>query len=75
MRETTIALTLRYDTFEDLWEPLAAGVGPAGAYVSLAPEPMRTRLQERLRRRLTAGARDAGFVLSARALAVRGSAP
>ncbi len=75
VRETTIALTLRYDTFEDLWEPLAAGVGPAGAYVALAPEPIRARLQERLRRRVTAATRDGGFVLSARALAVRGSVP
>jgi ubiquinone/menaquinone biosynthesis C-methylase UbiE len=72
VRETAIDLTLRFESFDDFWEPLAAGVGPAGAYVARAPEAMRARLRERLERRLTGERGDRGFLLGARALAVRG---
>jgi ubiquinone/menaquinone biosynthesis C-methylase UbiE len=75
VHETAIDLTLRFESFEDFWEPLAAGVGPAGAYVARAPGSMRSNLEERLRRRLTHERGDHPFTLGARALAVRGRAP
>ncbi len=74
VRESAIDLTLRFASFEDFWAPLAAGVGPAGAYVARAREPVRSALQTRLRRRLGTGDGERGFALPARALAVRGTA-
>ena len=54
-----------YEDFEDLWHPLAVGVGPAGAHtVALAPNE-RAALKKELRRRLGVG--DDPFRLSARA--------
>jgi SAM-dependent methyltransferase len=54
-----------YDGFDDLWQPLEAGVAPSGAYaVALAPE-QREALKQELRRRLDVG--QDGFRLTARA--------
>jgi hypothetical protein len=54
-----------YDDYDDLWQPLEHGVGPAGAYVvSLGPEP-RAALRAALRERLAVA--DGPFTLSARA--------
>ena len=59
-----------YDGFEDLWQPLELGVGPAGAYaVSLARE-RRVALKDEVRRRLGVG--DEPFGLTARAWVVTG---
>jgi SAM-dependent methyltransferase len=71
---TTTALTVLagYESFDDLWQPLEAGVGPSGAYAaSLGPE-QRSRLREDLRRRL--GVADGPFRLDARAWLVIGRA-
>jgi hypothetical protein len=62
-----------YESFEDLWQPLEVGVGPAGAYTAALPPEHRSRLKDELRRRLDAG--DAPFRLSARAWIVSGRAP
>jgi hypothetical protein len=63
----------RYAGFEDLWQPLEAGVGPSGAYAAaLAPEP-RAALREELRRRL--GVAERPFRLTARAWAIAGRVP
>jgi SAM-dependent methyltransferase len=59
-----------YADFDDFWQPLTLGVGPAGSYCSsLGPER-----QESLRRELLVnlGSPAAAFTLSARAWAVRG---
>jgi SAM-dependent methyltransferase len=54
-----------YESFEDLWAPLEAGVAPSGAYVtSLAPDA-RATLRDELRRRL--GAPEGSFRLGGRA--------
>ncbi len=53
-----------YDGFDDLWDPLESGTGPAGAYVAgLAPD-RRAALKDEFRRRL--GVTDAPFGLEAR---------
>ena len=62
-----------YASFDDLWEPLAAGVGPAGSYVIDLDPDRRTRLKEEFRRRLDV--RDAPFELSARAWLATGRNP
>jgi SAM-dependent methyltransferase len=54
-----------YDDFDDLWAPLEAGVGPAGAYAAGLDDERRTLVRDELRRRLAAG--DGPFTLAARA--------
>jgi SAM-dependent methyltransferase len=62
-----------YDDFEDLWAPLEAGVGPAGAYsVALSVEGRRA-LKMELARRLDVSSQP--FQLSARAWVVTGRVP
>jgi hypothetical protein len=66
-----VVVAAGYDSFEDLWQPLELGVGPAGAYaVSLAPH-RRAALKEELRHRLDSG--DEPFRLTARAWIATGS--
>jgi len=68
-----VVVSAHYDGFEDLWQPLEAGVAPSGAYaVSLAPE-RRAALKDELRRRLGAG--EQPFELTARAWVVTGRVP
>jgi SAM-dependent methyltransferase len=62
-----------YDSFDDLWQPLEAGVGPSGAYAAGLQPERRTRLRDELRRRLDAG--DKPFRLTARAWCVVGRVP
>jgi SAM-dependent methyltransferase len=60
-----------YDDFDDLWQPLTTGVGPAGSYAtSLDPER-----REALRSRMSASLGDpnGSFTLTARAWCVRGA--
>lgn len=59
-----------YDSFEDLWQPIEAGVGPAGAYVAALASPARDDLKRELRARLAVG--DGPFQLTARAWIVTG---
>ena len=59
-----------YAGFDDLWQPLETGVGPAGAHVAGLPLERRAALRAELRSRLAVG--DAPFRLSARAWLVVG---
>jgi SAM-dependent methyltransferase len=55
IRVATLTVQVRHASFEEWWEPLTLGVGPAGAYAaSLAPDH-RTALREQCRRLLPAG--------------------
>jgi SAM-dependent methyltransferase len=65
-----VDVSASYTDYEDLWWPLEAGVGPAGAYaVALAPDE-REALKDEFRRQLRVG--DSPFELSARAWLVTG---
>jgi SAM-dependent methyltransferase len=72
---TGSALTVEaaYGGFDDLWQPLEAGVAPSGAYAAGLPPERRARLRDELRRRLGAG--DGPFRLAARAWCVVGRVP
>lgn len=61
-----------YTGFEDLWAPLAAGVGPAGAYAVSLDDGGRAALKEEMRGRL--GVAEEPFELTARAWIVTGRA-
>jgi SAM-dependent methyltransferase len=62
-----------YDDFDDLWQPLELGVGPAGAYTAALDAGARAALAAEVRRRLPVGAGDAPFRLTARAWIVTGT--
>jgi SAM-dependent methyltransferase len=62
-----------YDGFDDLWQPLELGVGPAGAYAASLPPEARAALKDELRRRLGVG--SGAFRLTARAWIGTGQAP
>jgi len=58
MQASALIVGVRYDSFEQWWEPFTLGVGPAGAYVaSLTPE-RRGALREHCRQLLPAGPVD-----------------
>ena len=65
-----LTVEARYADFDDLWEPLTRGVGPAGAYCAALDALRRTALREELFTRL--GRPEGAFSLPARAWAVRG---
>jgi SAM-dependent methyltransferase len=64
-----------FDSFDDFWQPLTEGQGPAGAYLRRISEDHRAALRERLRRKLCGTCTDGPFTLSAKAWAVRGTVP
>ncbi len=70
VRDTTFAVSLEHQSFEDWWEPYTRGVGPAGAYVAALDEERRTLLRERCRALLP----DGPFTMTAHAWAASGRA-
>lgn len=65
-----IDLEARYEDFDDLWEPIASGVGPPGDYLLRQSTERRAEIRDECRAIL---GRPAGpFTLPARVLAVRG---
>jgi SAM-dependent methyltransferase len=65
-----LTVEARYADFDDLWQPLTSGVGPAGAYCASLDPARQAALREQLFARL--GRPDGAFSLPARAWAVRG---
>ena len=55
-RVTTLTVRVRYAGFEQWWEPLMLGVGPAGGYLASLDTGHQTALRERCRRQRPAGA-------------------
>ena len=51
---TALTVRVRYDRFEQWWEPLTLGVGPAGSYVASLAADRRAALREQCRRQLPA---------------------
>jgi hypothetical protein len=51
----TLTVRVRYASFDDWWEPLTLGVGPAGAYVATLSPGRSAALQRQARRLLPAG--------------------
>jgi len=54
-RVTTLTVRVRYAGFEQWWEPLMLGVGPAGGYLASLDTGHQTALRERCRRQRPAG--------------------
>ena len=64
-----------FESFNDFWEPLTEGQGPAGAYLKGLTDDHRAALAERLRQNLFGSRADGPFTLQAKAWAVRGIVP
>ncbi|MFC8503203.1 class I SAM-dependent methyltransferase [Pedococcus sp. NPDC057267] len=70
VRESSLAVTTRYESFEDWWEPYTFGVGPAGAYVAALDDERREALRALAQLRLP----QAPFEVRAEAWCAVGSA-
>jgi len=70
IEETALSVSVQHPSFEEWWEPVTLGVGPAGSYVAGLDARHRAQLRERCRAALS----DAPFVLTARAWTARGVA-
>ena len=73
VRTAPLIARAAYDSFEDLWDPLPTGVGPAGAFCKSLDDAGRAGLHDAFRRRLDVG--DGPFELNARAWGVAGIRP
>ncbi len=74
IREQSINVNMRFESFADYWEPFLLGQGPAGAYVRSLDRGGVVALRDEVRRRLTLG-ESLQLDLPARAWAVRGIVP
>jgi SAM-dependent methyltransferase len=70
-----ISFPCGFDSFDDFWQPLTEGQGPAGAYLRGISEDHRAALRNRLRQNLFANRSDGPFTLKAKAWAIRGTVP
>jgi SAM-dependent methyltransferase len=68
-----LVVSSEYDDFDDLWSPLAAGVGPSGAYAASLDERGQTALRDDLFARL--GSPSGPFRLKALAWCATGTVP
>jgi hypothetical protein len=64
------SISIEHSSFEEWWEPLTFGVGPAGSYVARLDPLQQADLRERCREKLP----TAPFLLTAHAWAARGLA-
>lgn len=71
LRTGSLAVRVQYTDFDDLWSPVLAGVGPAGAFCTSLDDAGRVALHGALRARLAVT--DGPFVLHALAWAVAGT--
>jgi SAM-dependent methyltransferase len=75
VEETALEIDMDYASFDDYWRPIAAGVGPLGAYLGEQLPARQDALRDAVRIRFQPTGRDVAFTLRARALAVRGVVP
>ena len=73
--EQPLAITMRFESFADYWDPFLLGQGPAGAYVrSLTRDRVRA-LRGEVRSRVSPSPENAAIALAARVWSVRGTVP
>jgi hypothetical protein len=70
IEETTVEASIRFQTFDEWWEPFTLGVGPAGVYAQTLDEQARERLRARCEELLPAPP----FTIGTAAWAARGTA-
>ncbi len=73
--ETTLAIRMEFESFEDYWGPYSAKDGPQSDYVATLDEAQRERLREALRRAYLDGEADGPRSYAALAWGVKGRVP
>ena len=68
IEEATLSIRVEHSSFDEWWEPMTLGVGPAGSYAAGLDPERQAELRERCHQKLP----DAPFVLTAHAWAARG---
>jgi SAM-dependent methyltransferase len=75
VNEKPIEVEMRFQSFDDYWDPFLLGQGPAGAYVKRLSAEKVGALRDQVRRRLAIESSGSSFRLTARVWAVRGDRP
>ena len=75
VEQTSLLIRMAYDSFEDYWQPIAAGEGPLGKYVAGLDPARRTKVDEAVRGAYEAGQPDGPRSFAAVAWACRGVVP
>jgi SAM-dependent methyltransferase len=75
VQEQPLQIVMRFESFDDFWDPFLMGQGPAGVHVANLTPARRIALRDRLKRLLPESAQRGAFELDGRAWAVRGTAP
>jgi SAM-dependent methyltransferase len=75
VQEQPLDVVLPFASFADYWDPFLLGQGPAGTYARSISGDRLQALRDEVKRRLPLAQDEAGFVLPARAWAVRGTVP
>lgn len=75
VREQSIDVRMRFESFADYWDPFLLGQGPAGSYIRRLDREKLHGLRDEVKRRLSLRAENTPVVLPARVWAVRGSVP
>ena len=73
--ETPITIQMEFKSFDDYWNPLLTGTGPAGVYTVELPAQQREHLRSALKKRHLGDRADGPYALPAKSLAVRGVVP
>lgn len=75
VEEASLLIRMDYESFDDFWEPFAAGEGPIGKYVGGLDESRRAEAAKAVRAAYEAGQPDGPRSFAAVAWACRGVAP
>jgi SAM-dependent methyltransferase len=75
VREQSIDIRMRFESFADYWDPFLLRQGPAGSYVRRLDRDSLHALRNEVKRRLSLSAENTPFVLPGRVWLVRGTVP
>jgi SAM-dependent methyltransferase len=75
VREQSIDVSMKFESFADYWDPFLLGQGPAGSYVRRLDRETLQILRSESKRRLSLSSDNTPFELVARVWAVRGTVP
>ena len=75
VEQSSLVIRMDYQSFDDYWEPIAAGEGPLGKYVAALAPAQRTEIDAAVRDAYEAGQPDGPRSFAAVAWACRGVVP
>jgi SAM-dependent methyltransferase len=70
----TLELPMEFSSFDDYWQPFLGGATPTSALAVAVNEQTGGALTDLLRNKLTGARSDVGFIIPARAFAIKGTA-